>query len=444
MTRTALQWLKSIPLHLFKYKLVYIGLIVNTLYYVSAIQTHWFNYFFSSIVLHIFSVSPLHPCCRGLDFYQIPNGLWAFTHGGSLSGTLPPGILPYGNGFPSNYNVYHPLFTILIGSFLLLFKARDSFYVWMFLKLVATSGTIIYFHRSFKNSKYVYFAIFTILINSTQYIEITISQFQSVLNFFTFLLLINLATGGKKIPAGIYYFIGLITKPIGILWLPVLFFKKQYTIIGLGLGLFLFSTLLFFWNHAGTYYTDNLLQHFQTSDTGGPIQIITLAALLKNSTSLPTYVISDLKLFSLLTVVFFCSLKRVNLFKGIFLSTVYFFLFYDLVYEYHYTMLIPILAICLVTCPEFQKLSARILILIISLPNAFFILHFFKVGYLYSNPLIPDPDFLGWQIIVLSRIVPILLLACIVLLPDVKVVFMSFKRFVLTMRKVNKKLELFG
>ncbi len=431
-----LQWLKSIPLHLFEYKLIYIGLIVNILYYVSAAQTHWFHYFFSG--------SALHMCCRGLDFYQVPNGLWAFTHGGSLDGTLPSGVLPYGNGFPSNYNVYHPLFTILVGGFLTLFNAYDSFYIWMFLKLVATIGIIIYFHRSFKNSKYVHFAIFTMLINSTQYIEITISQFQFVLNFFTFLLLINLARGGEKIPAVIYYFIGLITKPIGILWLPVFFFKKHYTILALGLGFFLFFTLLFYWNQYGAYYTDNLLWHLQTSDTGGPIQIITLAALLKYSTSLPTSVISGLKLFSLLIVVFLCSLKRVSLFKGIFLSTVYFLMFYDLVYEYHYTMLIPILAVCLVMCPEFQRLPARVLILIISLPNAFFILHFFKVGYSYSNPLIPDPDFLGWQIIVLSRIVPILLLACVVILPDVKIVFIRLKRFVLIMRKVNKKLELFG
>ncbi len=427
---------KNLLTHIWRHKLLYLGLIINTLFYVSATDTHWFHYFFSG--------SALHMCCRGLDFYQVPNGLWSYIHGGSLTGWLPPGVGRYSEGFPSNYNVYHPLFTILVGSFLVLFKSKDSFYVWMYLKLVCTSAVIIYFYHSFKRSKYLEFALFTMLINSTQYIEITISQYQSVLNFFTFLLLIALATGRKKLPSALYYLVGLITKPIGLLWLPVLLFKKQFTIALVGGSLFVLITLLFTWTHIGTYYSDNLIWHLQATDIGSPIQIITLAALLKAATPLTEQGISLIKDACLLLIVFFCSLKRVSLFKGIFLSTVYFYLFYDWVYEYHYTTLIPILAICLVMCPEFQTRLARALVLLISLPNAFFILHFFQIGYSHSNPSIPDPDVLGWQIIVLSRIVPLILLSCVVLRSDVKPTFIGMKRFLIKMLKVNRKLALFG
>ena len=117
------KWVAGIANH----KLIYIGLLINILFYISASQTKWFDYFFSGSALHL--------CCKGLDFYQIPNGAYAYLHGGSLSGVVPHGVKAYWIGHPlNNYNVYHPLFTLILGGFLILFEPTKSFYIWMFLK----------------------------------------------------------------------------------------------------------------------------------------------------------------------------------------------------------------------------------------------------------------------------------------------------------------------
>src|SRR5437588_13101034 len=98
---------KKLWLSLVKNKLIYLGLLITILFYISAYWTKWFDYFFSG--------SSLHLCCRGLDFYQVPNGAYAYMHGGSLSGSLAHGVKAYSSGYYGNANVYHPLFTLLVG-----------------------------------------------------------------------------------------------------------------------------------------------------------------------------------------------------------------------------------------------------------------------------------------------------------------------------------------
>ena len=264
------KWLVSIANH----KLIYIGLLINILLYISAFQTKWFDYFFSG--------SSLHLCCKGLDFYQIPNGAYAYLHGGSLSGVVPHGVKAYWIGHPLNsYNVYHPLFTLLLGSFLILFASTQSFYMWMFLKFIITLWMVIYFYNNFKDNKQLDFAIFFILINFTQYLEIEISQYQFVANFFIFLMLINFAKNRNTTLNGIWYFMSLIAKPFGLLWLPILFLKRKYKTMFIGLILFIILTTIFLLNNSGNYYTCYLMYHFIHPDKSGPIQIITLDAFLR-------------------------------------------------------------------------------------------------------------------------------------------------------------------
>ncbi|GCE11072.1 hypothetical protein [Tengunoibacter tsumagoiensis] len=416
-------------------RLICLGVAFYLLLYLSAAKTHWFDYFYSG--------GALHSCCRGMDFYQIPNGYWAYTHGGSLNGVLPQGVHPYWGGY-TNINVYHPLFTLLMGSFLILFEPDASFYVWMFLKIAVNLLLLFYFFRRFRTHPAIYFAVFTALINFTQYLEMEIAQFQYVLNLSTFLLLMTLAQSNRQVTGSLYYAIGLLTKPIGFLWLPVFFFKKQYKLLVLGMLMFVISTAFFWFNQSGLYYTDNLMHHFFSADPGGPTQIMTLAALLHYTLLLSPGAIAGLRLLCLLAVLFLCSLKRINLFKGMFISTVYYLLFYDLVYEYQYTILIPLIAICLLTCPEFQKLSAKIYIIWICLPNVFFLMHLFRVAY-DDNPFFgPNPTDWGWQLIVISRIAPLIGLTICVLKPDIKPAASGLKRFAFLIGKINKKLEVFG
>src|SRR2546430_412129 len=152
------KWLSLIT----KYALLGVGLLIHITFFISASWTKWFNYFFSG--------SSLHLCCRGLDFYQVPNGAYSYWHGGSLSVTQDTTKYLYGIGFPAvNPNVYHPVLTLLVGSFLILFSPAASFYVWMFVKLLVNLALLTYFFISFRQSKYIYLATFLSLINSTQY-----------------------------------------------------------------------------------------------------------------------------------------------------------------------------------------------------------------------------------------------------------------------------------
>ncbi len=426
-------WLVWIVHH----KLIYIGLLINVLFYISASQTKWFDYFFSASALHL--------CCKGLDFYQIPNGAYAYLHGGSLSGVVPQGIKAYWIGHPlNNYNVYHPIFTLILGSFLILFEPTKSFYIWMYLKFFITLWMVIYFYKNFKGNKYLDFAIFFMLTNFTQYLEIEVSQYQFVVNFFIFLMLVNFAKNRSDILNGIWYFMSLIVKPFGLLWVPILFFKRKYKTMLIGLILFIIFTTIFLLNSSGNYYTYYLQYHFFHPDKSGPIQIITLDAFLRYSTAIPEFVLGGLKIVCFIVIVCLSTFKRISLFKAMYLSIVYYLLFYDRVYEYQYTTLIPILAVCLVVCEEFQRRLSIILITIIGFPSIFFILHYFKIGFIQDPVLGPDPTAFGWQLIVLNRILPVILLTLFVLVPDIKLIYKDLQGFLRAISEVNKNLEIFG
>ena len=428
--------IKKWLVHIANHKLIYIGLLINVLFYISASQTKWFDYFFSGSALHL--------CCKGLDFYQIPNGAYAYLHGGSLSGVVPHGVKAYWIGHPlNNYNVYHPLFTLILGGFLILFEPTKSFYIWMFLKFFITVGMVIYFYKNFKDNKYVDLAIFFILTNFTQYLEIETSQYQFMVNLFIFIMLVNFAKNRNGVLNGIWYFMSLIAKPVGLLWVPILFFKRKYKTMLIGFILFVILTAVFLLNGSGGYYTYYLQYHFFHPDKSGPIQIITLDAFLRYSTPVSEFFLSVLKIVCFILIVCLSSFKRISLLIAIYLSIVYYLLFYDRVYEYQYTALIPILAVCLVACEEFQRRLSRILIIIIGLPSIFFILHFFKIDFIQDPVLGPDPTVLGWQLIVLNRILPVILLTFFVLVPDVKLIFKDLQVFLRAIGKVNKNLEVF-
>ncbi len=426
----------KIGLFIKQYILICIGAVINVLFYISAWQAKWFNYFFSG--------SPLHLCCRGLDFYQVPNGAYAFLHGGSLDGTPVHGGQIFGVGFPTQPNVYHPVFTLLLGGFLTLFTPTASFYVWMLMKLLITIPVLFYFYRKFKGSKYLNLAVFLTLISSTQYLEIEISQFQFALNMFLFIMLINFVEYGDSIWNGICYFGTLLVKPVGFLWIPVLLFKRQYKTLLIGLVLFAVTTGLFMINNVGEYFVNNLIGHFLYPYHSDTIQIITLDALLRYTFKPPEFLLSLLKISFFALVIFLSAFKKIHLVTGLYLSVAYYLLFYDFVFEYHYTTLIPILAVGLVTRPEFQTMAARVCIVLFSLPNVFFILHYFHFAIVVDPFLGPDPTELGWQLIVLSRILPVLFLTGIIVWMYARPIYSDIKAFIKAFKTMNKELEIFG
>jgi hypothetical protein len=224
----------------------------------------------------------------------------------------------------------------------------------------------------------------------------------------------------------------------------------------IGVSLFAIATGIFLINHLGDYYLANLLDNFVYPVKRGPIQIITLDALLRYSTHWPNSTLTAIKWTCLVLMIVLSASKKVSLQTGIFLAIAYYLLFYNMTFEYHYTTLIPILAICLITQPEFQKISSRICIVLISLPNALFLLHLlyswhFKLGpfnatkTMRMNPYLgPDPTALGWQLCVLSRIIPVIVLVICVVQPVVVPIAKDAFSFLKITRKSNQELEVFG
>jgi len=430
--------MKKVIDFLWKYKLLILGLLIHISFYVSSLGPFWYDYFFSG--------TEIHHCCRSLDFYQIPNGAYAFSHGGTLIGDFLPNGIKYSQDFGSNLNVYHPFFTLIVGNFLILFSVDNSFYLWMYLKLLFTVILVFSLFLKYRHLKYFSFAIFLMLINSTQYEEIRLSQYQSALDIFFFLMLIHLVNKEQnyKILSGLDYFLTLIVKPIGILWAPVLFLKKQYKTLLIGLGLFIILTLLFIFAGVGNYYIDNIYLHLISPFKNGPIQIYTLDAVLRYSGWFSESGLSIIKFTTLFIICFLCLFRKVDLLKGIFLSTVFYFMFYDYVFEYQYTTLIPILFMGTVFSPSFQKLSSRILMVLIALPHAFFLLHFFNYEFVENPVSGPDPTSTGWVIIVLSKIIPILLLCFVVVKDDIKPIWKGIRESFGAFKKFNNKYKIFG
>jgi hypothetical protein len=396
--------------HLKAHILIYCGLAIHLLFYLSIFQTRWLDIFFTG--------NSLHHCCQGMDFYQVPRGADAFLHGGSLSGDGLPENQGYAHEFVTNANVYHPLFTLVVGSYLALFPANISFHLWIFFKLVITLTMIFYFYQYFKTHKYVDFAIFVLLVSTTQYQEIAISQYQFVLNVFLLLMLITIARGKSKAAGGFFYFCSLLVKPVGILWVPTLLRNRQWKIAVVGIIGFLLGTGIFLYKDIGKYYLDNLTYFLSAPPLEGPDQIVTLASLLKFSTPLDAQLLLWLQRACLVGMLLLSCLKRVHVFKAIFLAIAYYLLFYNRVYEYHYTTLAPILAFCVLYCPEFQTKPGRIFILLTCLPSAFVVMRLLG-DVTYSSLYGYNLYFAGWQVLVVSKIIPVLLLTGYVLRDDV-------------------------
>lgn len=390
--------------------LIIAAVIIQVSFFISAIWTHWFDYFFFS--------SSLHYCCQGLDFYQIPNGAFAFFHHGNLTGSLSSNNQPYSTDIFTNSNIYHPLLTIILGSFFLLFEAKLVFYLWMGVKLLINLGLAYYLYQNFKTNKFITLALFIFLASINQYNDIKISQYQYLVNIFLFLLLLVISQKGNQFKSGFLYFLTLLVKPIGIFWAPVLLIKKQYSLVIVGLGLFSVATIPFLVNGTGNYYVDNLWSHFTHPILVYTIDNMSLETILRHTFKISPNFLFVLKYLFLGIITLLAFSKKVDLIKIIYLLTLYFLFFYDQIYQYHYSILIPVFTVGLLTCKDFQSRLARILLFIISLPHIFFILRFLQIGVRFDSFLGMDPTWFGWQLTNFYQISLLLLLTVVIFKND--------------------------
>jgi len=424
--------------HVYDHKTLYVGILIYLLFFVSVLFTGWLDIFFSGAALHVGA--------KGIDYFQVPRGAWAFLHGGSLTGSALPDGSMYARSFFANSNVYHPFFTLTLGSFLIKFDPVISPFVWLTIKSALTLVVVLYFYWNFRSYRYVQFATILILANFSVYLELAAWQFHFVLNLFLFLLLIALSKKQSTIWAGVCYGLTLLVKPIGLLFIVALLVKRHWKIVALGAGVFLICTIPFFVNGSAQYYIDNLKANIFDAGKLGPNQIISLTALLQFSaiTNWPDIVYKAIQYLSLLTVLFLGSLRRTHIAKAILLMVIYFLFFYDQVYEYHWSTLPFVLAICVVLLPEFQTRFSRFCQLLICLPSCFALLNLWHIDIINDPRLGLLPGDNAWKWIVFSKVLPVILLCISISYADIKPTFIQLQTFWHAMLKINDHLQLFG
>ncbi len=365
-------------------------ILLHVSFYISAISTKTYDYFFPWGNVHEW---------QGIDFFCVPNGAYAYLRGGSLTGELKDQpTYTY-----ANINVYHPFFTIVFGSFFQLFQPKTAMLIWHGIKGLITIVIFLVFYRKYKHNKYFYLSSFIYFSLFPQYLEIWNGQYQFLVTLGLFLLFFSSKKHTDTFSNGFYYFFTLLVKPIGLLWIPAFLVHKQWKILLTGIFLYICFTALFLIDSSGLYFVTNLLERIQ-HPIGGPPGIFTIESLLRFY--FPLSLVSVLMKYMFLGILLGFQLKwKPSLLQSLFIWTAYYMLFYDLVFEYHYTSLIPFFMFGLVTKELFQKKRDQILLLTYSFPTPFFLFHYFQVfahGHYVTDT--------GWTILVLTRTIPLFLL----------------------------------
>lgn len=416
--------IKRFLIHILGSRLLILGFLIYFLFNLSALKTNWLDYFFFG--------SSLHYCCQGIDFYGIPNGVYAFINGGELSGgNLSEKIKPFSKNIISNPNDYHPITALIMGSLIIIFNYQNVFYYWMLAKILITIFIVYYIYKNFTNNKYLNLSIFIFLTNFSQYSEIRISQYQFLFNILLLLFLISVVKKKDDLEKGILYFTTLIAKPISLLFLPVLLIKKYYTAAAIGGSIFIISTLTFNILGIGNYFTDNLIYHLFNPKEGKSIDYMSLEAFLRYTFNFSPEFIKYLKYFILASIYLLALNKKTHILTLIFLLISYFLFFYDHLFQYHYSVLGPVLAISLLVLPNFQTRIVKLLILIICLPTVFFILRLINFEFVMDPVYGPNPTMKGWQITSFFQLLPLIILSVIIFIKEIPI----FKFEVLKNRK---------
>jgi hypothetical protein len=340
-------------------KIIFIlSIFLHINYYISAYFTHTLDIFFEHVTM-------------GQDFFQIPNAAYSFLHGGALTGNLLSNTVAYTTCCGVNLNVYHPLFTLIVGYPLQLFSPWIAFGLWGAMHLLITALTVLFLWNRFSKHKYLYIALSLYLLNSYHYYEIQHAQYHFLLNFLTLLFLYVIINSRNQILGGILYFSTLLVKPIGLLWIIPLLIGKYFRTVVLGIFIYIVASVPFAMYSLGNYFFANLYSVVTT-----PIPSYNLLSLA-NLFPLNFFYV---KLFSFCIAVGIITLqifKKVNIFTTIFLWISFYLIFYSLVFHYHYSILAGL--ICLgILLNVFNPRKIEILpIVFITIPTPILFFHLF-------------------------------------------------------------------
>lgn len=337
------------------------SIVVCLSYYFSAFSNNWLRFFFESTT-------------PGQDFFQIPNGVYAFLHNGSLTGSLPYGVLPYISCCGVNSNVYNPLFTLLIGYPLQLFSPWTAYAIWAVVHFFVTVFLVLFLWKKFPHHPYRKLALSFLLLNAYTYYELEKNQYQFLFNFFTILFLYYILKTLHTTKPSVFYFLGLLVKPIGLLWFIPLLIYKKYKVAIWGLGAYIFVSLPFFFSSIGKYFFDNLLNAMKTPNPS--YNIYTLMQFFPESGKIFLFI----RLIIAGILLFLTLRKKLPLFTILFLWTSYELVFYGLSFNYHYSIIAGML--CLGILFNIIPITKKSLFLCVmnTLPAPLFIFHLVGVA----------------------------------------------------------------
>ena len=345
-----------------------LSILIHLSFYVSSYFTHTFNIFFEHVTM-------------GQDFFSVPNAAYSFLHGGTLTGELPIGIASYINCCGVNSNVYHPLFTLLIGLPLQLFQPWTAFGIWGALHLVASIVIVTFLWKKFRHHKYLYFALSFYLLNSYHYYEIQHAQYHFLVSLFTVFFLYEAEIKGDTRLAGVWYFLGLLIKPLGLLWIfPLVIYKRFQTSL-IGLGIYILVSIPFLILPIGNYFFNNLF--YRVDHQASTYNLFALTEFFPIQAEIIKYLAISLALLLLI----FQFVVKPKFFSIIFLWISFQLIFYSLIFHYHYSILASLICLgILLNVIELKNPLALLSSVMLTIPTPIIFFH-----------LSGDPDILPTQ-----------------------------------------------
>lgn len=384
---------------------------IHLSYYVSALWTDHLLVFFPWDAIQTE---------KTLDYSQVPNGAQAFFEGGPISA----------EGVKRDYpvlkrNVYHPVFTLAVGTPLQWMDIRTGFVAFGLVKLAITGLLFGVLFRRYRHERHFLWAAFIFWTSFPQVIELSSGQYHFLLNAAVFLLLYGLLHGQSSWWLSACYLGSLLVKPIGVLWFPQLVLRRKF-LIAAALVVFVGLTAA---THYGIRGGDVYLMglRFRAESETQPLApdreaYFNLEVVLVQL-GLPAALATTLKYFGAAALGASFLLRRMSFIQGVLLSTCYYLMFYSGVFEYHYTSLIPVLTLGVLTQPELQHRFARFWMIVSCLPSPYILLHalpMFAVSPHLLRGLPPDADpsrtlsSSGLLFLVLFRVLPVVMLAAFV------------------------------
>lgn len=304
-----------------------IALIIHGYFYLSAFVTHTLDPWFENIT-------------PGQDFFQVPAAAYSFIRGGDLQGKLPPGTFPYTDCCGVNANVYHPLFTLLLGLPLQMLPDWTAFSLWTIIHAVITILTLALIFRAYRNHNYIFWTMGLYLMVNYHYYEIKMAQYHFLFVFFTFMFMLTIIRNRNESLGGFWLFLSLMVKPIGLLYiLPLIIYRKFHT-VAVALGLFALATVptLFFENTS--YYVNNIkgVIGSQVPTNYNLYSLAEFGILTTDKIKILSYIVA-------IGLVIYQIYKKPAFFTVITGWTCYQMMFYSLVFPYNYIIMATIIAL---------------------------------------------------------------------------------------------------